>query len=122
LDIEILNTNIMAKAQSIININLQCHHLHFSACQYDHLVVLIIPFQLRPEVELVCYLIEYLHKKLIRDLLKTTSFLLSQIAQQKANVIASSCLFKSPLPILFRPNVKHMLFIKRGRDVKSNLN
>jgi hypothetical protein len=54
LDDEILSTNFIAKSLSMIDINLHDHCLKFSTRHVDHLIVLLMLFQLRLEIESVC--------------------------------------------------------------------
>jgi hypothetical protein len=60
---ELLSANLIAKSLSMIDINMHGHHLQFLARRVYHLLVLIIPFQMRTEVEPVHSSIEYLHKR-----------------------------------------------------------
>jgi hypothetical protein len=96
LDEEILTTNPIIKSPFVVDINLYGHYLLFSTRQIDHLLVLIIPFQLRPEAEPVCSPIGCVHKRFNHVLSKMTSFLLNHIAQENVDAPASNCCFSLP--------------------------
>jgi hypothetical protein len=60
---EILSTNSMTPSPSMVGKNLHGHRLELLARYGDLLLVLIVTFQLRPEVKLVCSPVKYLHKR-----------------------------------------------------------
>jgi hypothetical protein len=60
---EILNTKPKAPSPSVVSKNLLGHHFKLQVRLSNLLLILIITFQLRSEMELVCCPVKYLHKR-----------------------------------------------------------
>jgi hypothetical protein len=99
-------TDSFASAPSVVVEDLQCRHLQTLTCSFYFLLVLVMLLQLTPYPEPICCPESTCIKDFCGALSKTTSFLLSHIAQTNADAPASRKRFTLvPLPISHDPNM-----------------